>query len=84
MQFVQGGPPGITDFGGNSPGQQGGVVRREPSSNGLPLYERRVTIGGKQVMDNNFNNRDCEVFQVLKSKLVEMDKAEVEIKTLKS
>jgi hypothetical protein len=82
MQFVQGGPPEIADFGGNSPAQQG-VVKREPSSIGM-LYARRVTIGIKQMLENNMNNRECEVFQVLKSKLVEMEKAEIELRTLKT
>lgn len=82
MQFVQGGPPEIADFGGNSPGQQG-VVKKEPSSMGL-FYARRVTIGIKQMMENNIKDRECEVFQVLKSKLVEMEKAEIELRTLKT
>ena len=48
------------------------------------LYARRVTIGIKQMLENNMNNRECEVFQVLKSKLVEMEKAEIELRTLKT
>jgi hypothetical protein len=82
MQFVQGGPPEIADFGGNSPAQQG-VVKREPSSIGI-FYAKRVTIGIKQMLENNMNNRECEVFQVLKGKLVEMEKAEIELRTLKT
>ena len=83
MQFVQGGPPEIADFGGNSPGQKGAAVRREPSTNGL-FYARRVTIGIKQMMENSMNNRESEVFQVLKAKLVEMEKADIELRTLKT
>ena len=83
MQFVQGGPPEIADFGGNSPGQKGVAVRREPLTNGL-FYARIVTIGIKQMMENSMNNRESEVFQVLKAKLVEMEKAEIELRTLKT
>jgi hypothetical protein len=48
------------------------------------MFARRVTIGIKQMMENNTNNRESEVFQVLKAKLVEMEKAEIELRTLKS
>ena len=82
MQFVQGGPPELADFGGNSPGHQG-AARREPSAIGQ-VFTKRVTIGIKQIMENNYNYREYEVFQVLKGKLVEMEKAEIELKTLKT
>ena len=64
----------------NGAGNGGGmmVVKRQPSSYGVGA-DRRVSI-----MGNISSSNDQEIFKVLKAKLVEMERAEVDLRALQS
>ena len=55
---------------------------REPSIHGGLSYDRRVTINSMKAGGDN--SGDMEVFRLLKSKLIDMEKAEIEVKNLQT